>query len=262
MKIIQCLGIGLAGLLFSACVMDRHFGERGSGRMATEQRPVSGISGVSLATAGDLFIEAGNTESLRIEADDNLIPMIQTEVHAGILTIQTREPGNFSFMPSMRYYLTVTSLNSIAIFSSGNIQVSNLKAETFAINISSSGDLKMGDLQTGMLAVNIFSSGNVSMGVLKAESLDVNISSSGDVNIGGGEVKRQNIAINSSGEYRAPNLASEETITVLNSSGDADIRVRDRLSVQLNSSGDVRYRGNPSVNISKNSSGDVIHAGN
>jgi hypothetical protein len=44
----------------------------------------SDIAGVSLATVGELFIEVENTESLRIEAEDNLIPLIRTDVRNGV----------------------------------------------------------------------------------------------------------------------------------------------------------------------------------
>jgi hypothetical protein len=261
MNTFKCIGIAIWGLLFGACAMNRS-AEYGSGRMKTEQRAVSGISGVSLETTGDLLIEVGNTESLRIEAEDNLISRIQTDVHDGILTIQTQAPNSLFFTQPARYYLTVKSLSAISISSSGDVWAPNLKSDRFSINISSSGNLKMGNLNTDALAVQISSSGDVNMGVLNAESIDVNISSSGNLAIGGGEVKRQNVEISSSGDYGAKNLASDEAVIDLSSSGEVDIRVRNRLSANLSSSGDIRYWGNPNVNINKSSSGDVIRRGN
>lgn len=262
MKIFKCLGIGIVSLLFSACMVFDNFTERGSGRMTTEQRHVRGISGVSLHTEGELFIEVGNAESLRIESDDNLIPHIETDVRDGVLTIQTRQPGYMHFTRSVRYYLTVRNLNSIANFSSGDIQAPDLKAGRFFISVSSSGNLRMGNLQTDALTVNISSSGDVALGVLSAGLLEVNIDSSGDLNIGGGEVKRQDIVLSSSGDYKAQNLASEEANVSLNSSGDAAIRVRNQLTANLHSSGDLRYRGNPTINLNKGSSGEIIRMGN
>jgi hypothetical protein len=261
MNTFKCIGVAILSLLFGACAMNP-FAERGSERMKTEQRSVSGIDGVSLATTGELFIDVGNTESLRIEAEDNLISRIQTDVRSGILNIQTEAPGNLFFTQPVRYYLTVKRLNSISISSNGDIQAPDLKSDRFSINVSSSGNLRMGNLSTDALVVNISSSGDVTMGVLKAGSIVVSINSSGNLAIGGGEVRRQNIVINSSGEYKAQNLASEEADIVLNSSGDAAIRVRDRLSATLNSSSELSYWGNPSVNINKHSSGEAIRRGN
>ena len=262
MKISHCLGIGIISLVCGACTPFNMNAERGSGRVTTEQRSVTGITGVNLATSGRLFIEVGDAESLRVQAEDNLVPYIKTEVRGGTLNIQAERNRNFQFTRPVEFYLTVKNLNSIMISSSGDVQAPNLKADHFSVIISSSGNLRMGDLQAEEVAVNISSSGDVSMGVVNASRLDVHISSSGDLSISGGEVKQQNIILNSSGDYSARNLASDEAVASLNSSGDATIRVRNQLTANLNSSGDLRYLGSPLVNLNKNSSGDVVRLGN
>jgi len=235
-----------------------HSTVRGSGNVIEEPRTISGFSGVSLDTMGQLSIEVGNIESLRIVAEDNLMDFIETEVHAGELKIKSRPNVNLKTTATIRYYLTVIDLNKISIYSSGDIQAPDLKAKNFSITVGSSGSLDMGDLEAETLNVDIFSSGNVKIGVLKANTLDVNISSSGDLDIKGGEVKTQDIALNSSGKYSAAKLDSDEAKALLNSSGSATIRVYNHLTARLNSSGNLRYYGNPNVNISENSSGNVI----
>lgn len=261
MKVIGCLALGMMGVFFAGCRVEEYMEERGSGRMVTEQRAVSGIRGISLATAGRLVIETGDSESLRIEAEDNMIPHIQTEVFNGVLTIRTPQRWNLHLTRDIQYHVTVKSLESIAILSSGDIQAPDLRAGEFAINVSSSGDLRMGALQTDKLTVNISSSGNVDVGTLHAGALEAKGSSSGDLSIGGGEAARQTITLSSSGDYQAPNLDSDEAQVSLNSSGNASLRVRHQLTANLNSSGDLRYQGNPTLNVRKNSSGDVFRIG-
>jgi hypothetical protein len=251
----------LAVPALTACRYGAYYGDgrtvRGSGSVIEETRAVSGFSGVGLATAGLLSIEAGDTESLRIVAEDNLVDLIETEVRGRELTI--RSAGGVYLRPtgSIRYFLTVKELNEISIYSSGDIQAPDLKAGDFSINVSSSGNLDIKDLEAGTLHVGISSSGDVRIGVLKADTIDVNINSSGDLDIAGGEVRYQNIKVNSSGDYRAPQMASDEAEAYLNSSGSATIRVQNHLKARLNSSGDIRYRGNPAVAVKKNSSGDI-----
>ena len=234
---------------------------RGSGDVVEETRPVSGVSGVELATLGHLFIEVGDTESLRIEAEDNLMEHLETEVQGGRLRIGTR--GNVNLLPTepVNYYLTVTGLEAIAISSSGNIQAPDLEADRFSVTISSSGNLDMGDITTDRLTVGISSSGNVMIGILNAEALEVNITSSGNLDIAGGQVAEQNVSISSSGNYRAEDLESTEADVRLSSSGSATIWVSDSLRAVLSSSGDLRYRGNPTVEANTSSSGDVVRIG-
>lgn len=234
---------------------------RGSGNVVEETRTVSGVTSVELATIGRLVIEAGESESLRIEAEDNLLEHFETEVRSGRLRIETKDNVNLRNTRPVNYYLTVTDLESIVISSSGDIQAPDLESDRFSITISSSGNLEMGDLEAEAVTVRISSSGDVTMGSLNANSLEVDISSSGNLDIAGGQVERQNITINSSGKYNARNLQSDEAEVRLSSSGSATIWVLDHLKAVLRSSGDVRYRGNPTVDSSTSSSGEVIQIG-
>lgn len=261
MKLFHCLAIGLTGLFIGACGPMSINAERGSGRVVAEDRTIRGVDAVTLNTSGKLFIEKGEVESLRIEADDDLLPYLQTFVQGGMLTIQSRRPAHLHSLQPSRYYLTVKNLNTINIFSSGDVDAPDLEAEKFSITVSSSGDLRMGNLKTGLLKVDLNSSGDVFMGLLTADRLEATLNSSGDLRISGGSVEKQNVSLSSSGDYSAQDLDSGEAAISLNSSGDGSIRVRDRLDANLNSSGDLHYRGNPSLNLNRNSSGNIIRTG-
>lgn len=234
---------------------------RGSGDLVQEERPVGEITSVELATIGLLNIELGDTEKLIIEAEDNLLEYLETDVHRGHLVIDNRNNYNLQPRKRIRYLLTVRSLEAIEISSSGDIEAPDLKADRFKININSSGNLDMGDLECKSLDIDISSSGNVDLGMLTTEFINVDISSSGDIVIEGGTANEQEINISSSGDYSARRLESNEAVVHINSSGNAIINVRDRLRASTNSSGDIRYYGNPRVSKSQNSSGRVRQAG-
>ena len=234
---------------------------RGSGNIIEESREISGVSGVELATIGHLTIEVGDTESLRIEAEDNLMGHLETGVLGGTLRIGTHDRVRLDASRPVNYYLTVTSLDTIVISSVGSIEAPDLQAESFSITIGSTGNLEMGDLEADTLTVKISSTGDVTIGALNANTLKVNIGSTGYLDIAGGEVKTQTVTIGSSGKYTAQNLASDEADVRLNSTGSATVWVRDRLKANLSSTGDLHYRGNPTVDATANSSGDVIQIG-
>jgi hypothetical protein len=254
---IRLVAIILVALGLTACSIGGRRTVLGSGSVLEETREVSGATGVNLATIGDLTIEIGAAESLRIEAQENLMAYIETEVRNGRLTIESQDDIELRNTRPINYYLTVTGLDTIVISSVGDIRAPDLEAERFSISISSTGNLKMGDLEADTLTVKISSTGDVTMGMLNANTLDISISSTGNLDIAGGEVRTQNITISSSGKYRAQDLASDEAEVRLNSSGSATIWVRNHLKADLNSSGDLRYRGNPTVDSSTSSSGDV-----
>jgi hypothetical protein len=233
----------------------------GSGAAGEENRNVSNVTGIELAMQGTLYFTKGNSESLRIEADDNLLQYIQTDVRAGRLVIESRPGINLQTVRPIKYYLTVVRLDSIVISSSGDVETEDLRSDSFSATINSSGNLSIGRLDCTALYVKISSSGDVKISTLAAKSISVDISSSGNLDVGGGQVQQQTITISSSGEYRAEDLTSVDAEVTLTSSGEAIIRVSDRLSGRLSSSGNINYIGSPEVNVDMSSSGKAVQIG-
>ena len=59
----------------------------GSGKVITEERDVSGFDRVHLTGSGVAEIIQGETESLVIEAEDNIMSSIESKVENGTLTL-------------------------------------------------------------------------------------------------------------------------------------------------------------------------------
>jgi hypothetical protein len=210
---------------------------RGSGNVITEERTVNGVTGVVLATLGDLTIELGVQDALRIEAEENVLPYLVTEVgnSNGVLTIRETQGADLKPTLPVRYFLMVKSINSLAATSSGNIQAPALEAGTFRVEVSSSG--------------------NISIEEIQADRLEVELSSSGGLEIAGGEVGEQDVTVSSSGSYEAGELRSESARVENNSSGSATVWVTGSLNANLSSSGKIQYYGNPQVTEKYTSSG-------
>lgn len=215
-------------------------GERitGSGPVVEENRNVKDVTGVELATLGTLHISLGSSTSLRVEAQENLMQYLETEVRGGTLLIRNTPGYDLQSTKPIEYFLTVEKLDNIQVSSSGDIEVGNLKSNSLSIRSNSSGDIKID--------------------VLDGSSLDVKISSSGEVEISSGRIQEQNIDISSSGDYQARDMASTTADIDLNSSGSATVQVSDRLRGSLSSSGNIYYVGNPEVDVRMTSSGKTI----
>jgi hypothetical protein len=225
-----------------ACQVGGLTGVRGSDDVIEEGREVGDFTGVALAGIGDLTIEVGERESLRIEAEDNLMPYFETEVRNGMLEIGVRDGVNLDPTRPVRFYLTVEELDTIVLSGSGNIEAPDLEAKRFSVTISGSGEVKMGDLT--------------------ANRLNVTISGSGNLDIAGDRVGEQDIIISGSGEYQAGDLSSESVEITISGSGNATIWATDSLNVGISGSGSVNYYGNPRTTFSASGSGKVKSLGN
>jgi hypothetical protein len=230
---------------------------RGSGPVVEEERDLGNITGVVLSMPGTLYVEMGISEALRVEADENLLEYIETNVRGNTLVIETRQGVNIMTSHDINFYLTVDELESLETSSSGDIEAQDLRTNDFSIQVSSSGNVTIASLNCLKFNTQISSSGEVTISDLRGDSTSVGISSSGNLEIKGGQVQTQNINISSSGEYLARNLESLEAKVNISSSGSATIWVKDQLSGNISSSGNIYYYGDPEVNVSTSSSGEV-----
>ena len=76
--------IGLSMLVASGCGVTFI---QGSGKVVSESRQVSGFEKLDLALDGEVILTQGEAEMLTIEAQENLLRYIVTEVRGGTLWI-------------------------------------------------------------------------------------------------------------------------------------------------------------------------------
>jgi hypothetical protein len=200
---------------------------RGSGQVVSEEREIGDVTEVDLQSFGSVHIEQGERTGLRVEAEDNLLRYIETEVRDGKLEIRHRRGTRLVNVRPIDYYVTVRTLEEVSVSGAGNVDVSDLQAERLAVRLSGAGNVQIDSLQAG--------------------SLTATISGTGGLAVKGGEVQDQEVVISGAGDYNAQDLDSRETTVRLSGLGSATVRVRDRLDVTISGAGSVRYVGDPAV---------------
>ena len=63
----------------------------GSGTIATETRAVGAFQSIDLQGTGNIYVTQGNESSLRVEAEDNLLPYLKTSVTNGVLKVEMNQ---------------------------------------------------------------------------------------------------------------------------------------------------------------------------
>ncbi len=245
-KIITITSLLLAASLVLTGCITIDFGTdglrsvRGSGNLVSEERPVSGIERIALYGIGEVEVTLGDSESLVVEAEENLLEYLETDVDNGVLELRTRNLINLQPRRDIRYLVTVQSVEGLEIFGSGNITLDRADSTAMRLLIAGSGDIKIGEL--------------------RADSLDITIPGSGDIRLSG-EVGRQTINVAGSGKYHADDLLSQSAEIRVAGSGDMTLWVVEDLTVRILGSGDVRYYGEPSVSQTILGSGNIVSLG-
>ncbi len=208
----------------------------GSGNIITEKRTVGNFSGISVSTSIDVEVKIGPVAAVEVEADDNIIAHIVTNVSGGILKISTEELHNIN-NAHIKVYITTPVLKSI--------------------NANSSADVKVLDVikDDGKLSFHASSSADIEAEV-EAPAVEAEASSSGSVTLSG-KTKNYKAEVSSSGDIKSAGLLSENTDVSANSSGSADVHASVSLNAKASSSGSIDYRGAATVKQSVSSSGSV-----
>ncbi len=106
----------------------------GSGNLVTEERPVSEFHGLVATGVGRIEIRRGATESLRITADDNILPILTSEVRNGRLHLGS--DGTFTSHDGPRYEITVRDLDELTLAGVMAVEATGIDTELFKVNIS------------------------------------------------------------------------------------------------------------------------------
>jgi predicted small secreted protein len=208
----------------------------GSGKIVTEDRQVSQFEAVSLSGSGDVIIQQGDREELKITAEDNLMPYIRTEVRGRTLHIFF-DPRRLVFVNPTRpikIYLSMRDVRDLELSGSGSLYSEKIVTDNLDIDISGSGEVTVDDL--------------------KADGVKLDISGSGRCRLKG-EVDRQTLNISGSGSCQAGELQSRETVIDVSGSGKIEVNAAEKLRVDISGSGDVIYSGKPQISQSVSGSG-------
>lgn len=210
---VLALGVSLGGCVPGRVVVEPGSAASvvGSGRAARESRPVAGFREVVINGSGAAAIRQGDAESLTIEADDNVLPLLTAEVRGEQLWLDAK-PGT-SIVPRtpIRYTVTVVELRAVEIPGSAAVETLDLRMPAVRVALSGSGSVVMrgtaerqdvaisgsgvydGRSLAGREAtVSVSGSGRAVVNV--SDSLDVSISGSGAVDYAGNPQLRQEIS--------------------------------------------------------------------
>jgi hypothetical protein len=153
----------------------------GNGNLKKESRPASGYTAISSSGSWDVMVAYGESNSIQVEADENLLEYISTKVENGKLSIKTTKNVNLRTKNRITIYVSLTRLTGISLSGSGDIigegKFSNDGNTDFSV--SGSGSIKMTVNKLGKVEVGVSGSGNVRLSG-SANSVEARISGSGN----------------------------------------------------------------------------------
>ncbi len=178
--LLCCGGVWLYGARSFEFMAEEMVDVRGSGVAATEGRDVPEFARVKVVGSTDVSVVVGDEQTVHVSADDNLLPVIKTEVIDGELVVSSDESYFTSIGVTVN--VTVTALEGVSVTGSGDVVVVGVDAEAFDVRITGSGDVQVSG-KAEQLTVTVAGSGDAALFGLISREAVVTVDGSGDVEV-------------------------------------------------------------------------------
>lgn len=209
----------------------------GSGNIVIENRQERGFTGVNVGGPFHVSVQQGPDFKVRVEADDNIIKDIRTEVRNGKLKVYFEENINLR-NATLNVYVEAPSIDYVSASAAADVKTT-------------------GYLTGGGRSVSFHSSSGATLqATVDAPNVEADASSGSHLTLKG-KTRQIDTQASSGAQLDADELLSENAKAQASSGAGIDLHASVHLNAQASSGGSVDYRGNANVSKQESSGGSV-----
>ncbi len=210
---------------------------KANGKLTTEVREISAFNQIMLEGVFNIYLLQKEKESIRIEADENVLPFILCEVENSVLTIKLKDDSKITKMKKINVYITLADINKVETKGVGLLNcIGKLNLKTLELNLKGVGASKLN---------------------LDCETLIVHSELLGSLHLSGSAIN-VNIKHKGIGAFEAFDLKAEKVDLESDGIGKMEVYASKQLIVDAKGLGSVSYKGNPSAKNIKSSGFGVV----
>lgn len=236
-KITVLISIYLT-LLFTttSCFVDGVIGIKGNRNIVSEERSIrSDFDIINVQQGINLYVTQGKPTDIRVEADENILDLLITEVKNNELHIYFEK--NVHQAKARNVYLTTENISKIKASSGASVKSENtIQATSLNLDSSSGSSIKIHANANEITSES--SSGSTITIFGKSQMLSAEASSGSTIN--------------------AEELKTVNAKTEASSGANIDVNVTGKLMAKASSGGDIDYEGSPETVIKETSSGGSV----
>ncbi len=233
----KAIVIAVVALIFTSCNGNLNFGVQGNGNVKSEIRNVTEkFTKIEVNEGLNTTVEQSNTTEIILEADENLLKLIETKVEKGVLVLSLKKQiGNYE---KLNVAIKMPIIESLTTESGSSLKTINiLKGSKIQLESSSGSNLKA----------------NLSYDFVEASS-----SSGSDLNIEGITLKLETSS-DSGSDLNAQKLTANEVISSADSGSTTKVNPKISLKADANSGGSISYINEPKSMSKSEDSGGTIY---
>ncbi len=207
----------------------------GNGNVVRQDRNVSPFRAIQVGSSFEVSLVQGDKESVVVEADENLMEYIVTEVRGHTLIAGTEK--NLRNYDRLRLIVTFRELDQID--ARGAVKIYGDDTLTFEdLSLEASGATEV---------------------ILDLEAYSLSLGSSGASHLRlAGRCRTASLESSGASSLRADDLETEEFMLNISGAGEASVFVTKTLDVSVSGASHVKYKGNPQMIRQKTSGASSI----
>lgn len=207
--------LGITGTIFGQKIY-------GSGKVVTESRPVKNFTVLDLDGIFEVEILQADSNGVKVEADDNLLPHIKIENVDNTLKVYDDDEDKIKKFTKFKVYIYVKNITKLMANMYGKVEVKNaIKADTFQLIAVSEADISLA-VDCNVIVTDLNSNGNTNLS---------------------GSAKRGEIVIKGVGNLNAYNLKLETAKITTSAPGGVEINISKEVIVYSSGTGFVHIKG-------------------
>jgi len=242
-----------------------------------EIRSVSDFTGIDASGAFDITVTKGDMESLTIEANDEVMQYVRSEVKNGVLRLYLEKGAQKKVknIKPLKASVVMKDLDKVSLSGACKITANDLfTPESFNGNCAGSSDMTI-NVNTGQLNIKASGSSKIRMKANVTGNAKMNVSGSSNIQ---GELKVNDMTFTSSGSNKVDLTGSATDMvidvagsskfnaggfivktTTIQSSGSCKITINavDTLKIHSSGSSTITYKGSPAIEINSSGSSKV-----
>ncbi|SRR5581483_4641036 len=172
--------VALAALVLVAAGCGGAGKTTGSGHVVTDSRRVSSFSAIDLRGAENVVVSVGPSTAVTITGDDNVVPLIRTDVRGGKLVIASKH--GYSTNDELTIRVATPSLEGASMSGAGTLTGVGIAARSFSLDLSGTGRIELSGT-TESLDATVAGVGAVELGNLRARDAVVTLAGTGSVRV-------------------------------------------------------------------------------
>jgi hypothetical protein len=211
-----------------------------------ETRPAAGFSRIEIVGDAEVTLRQGTTEGVTLEASQQALRGIDTEVDGRTLSITLTDSRKWwdwvlggTSTRTPRITIDLIRLDRVEIAGSVRLSAAAIKTDDLRIEVAGACTLDLPDLRATRLRLEGAGAVNASIA---------------------GKVATQDIELSGAGTYDAGELVSDDARVEVNGAGKALVNAARSLKVTISGAGRVSYLGNPKLQQDITGVGRVVRA--